>query len=187
MQWTTRDVGRPVARYGRSRAALDFAAPAASATYTAAEMCGEPATTFGFLPPGQLHTAVLSGLEPGAAYAYQVGDAGPGGQWSEVFEFHAPPAPGPGQAVHILVLADQGVGEAAAGGRCAAGCAGAAAWRSERGEGDGHRVLLAAHLDAPPTLHPLHAWLPHGARRAGRLIPSHGVSAGAGRGAPPDR
>lgn len=110
MQWTTRDAGRPLVRYGRSPAALDFAAPAASATYTAADMCGEPATTYGFLPPGQLHTAVLSGLEPGAAYAYQVGDAGPGGQWSRVFEFFSPPVPGPEQTVHILALADQGVG-----------------------------------------------------------------------------
>lgn len=111
MQFTTRDAVRPVARYGRSPRARDYTSPAHSATYSAADMCDAPATTLGFISPGMLHTAALSGLEPGVQYWYQVGDAA-SGSFSAVYSFRAPPLPGADQTVHILTLADQGVGRA---------------------------------------------------------------------------
>ena len=45
-----------------------------STTWTAADLCGAPATTLGFRDPGFVHSAVLSGLVPGARYSYTVGD-----------------------------------------------------------------------------------------------------------------
>lgn len=74
VQWATRDAGQPVARYGSSPDALAFTVPASSASYCAQDMCGPPASTAGFVDPGVLHTATLSGLRPGQQYWYQVGD-----------------------------------------------------------------------------------------------------------------
>lgn len=110
VQWTTRDAGQPAARYGSSPDALAFTVPASSASYGAQDMCGPPASGAGFVDPGVLHTATLSGLRPGQQYWYQVGDLG-AGRWSDVFSFRAPPLPGADSTVHILTLADQGVGE----------------------------------------------------------------------------
>ena len=45
-----------------------------STTWTAADLCGPPATTVGWRDPGFVHSAVLSGLVPGARYSYTVGD-----------------------------------------------------------------------------------------------------------------
>ena len=75
VQFTTRDAQQPVAKYGRKPGAPEYLVPAATATYGRADMCGAPATTLGFLDPGLLHTAALSGLEPGQRYYYSVGDA----------------------------------------------------------------------------------------------------------------
>ena len=74
VQWTTRDAGQPAARYGSSPDALAFTVPASSASYGAQDMCGPPASGAGFVDPGVLHTATLSGLRPGQQYWYQVGD-----------------------------------------------------------------------------------------------------------------
>jgi len=46
-QWTTRDVGSPMVRYGTSAKALTKSAAASSTTYSAADLCGPPATSFG--------------------------------------------------------------------------------------------------------------------------------------------
>ncbi|KAL4435011.1 hypothetical protein ABPG77_003836 [Micractinium sp. CCAP 211/92] len=110
VQFTTRDAAHPVAQYGRAQGALEFVVPARTATYGAADMCGGPASGEGFLDPGLLHTALLTGLEPGQLYWYRVGDAR-SGLFSDEYSFRAAPAPGPDQTVHILTLADQGVGE----------------------------------------------------------------------------
>ncbi|KAL4458159.1 hypothetical protein ABPG75_013024 [Micractinium tetrahymenae] len=110
VQFTTHDAAQPVAQYGRAPRALAFTVPARTATYGAADMCGGPASGEGFLDPGWLHTALLTGLEPGQQYWYRVGDA-KSGLFSAEYSFRAAPAPGPDQAVHILTLADQGVGE----------------------------------------------------------------------------
>lgn len=74
VQWTTRDAGQPVARYGSSPDALALTVPATTTSYGSQDMCGPPASTFGFVDPGMLHTATLSGLLPGQQYWYQVGD-----------------------------------------------------------------------------------------------------------------
>lgn len=62
--------------------------PAQSNTYTAADLCGAPASTVGYRDPGFIHTAVLTGLVPGKAYTYHVGDDS---EMTADFTFTQPP------------------------------------------------------------------------------------------------
>lgn len=60
-------------RYGTSAKALTESATASSTTYSAADLCGPPATSFGWADPGQLHAALMTGLKPSRRYYYQYG------------------------------------------------------------------------------------------------------------------
>jgi acid phosphatase type 7 len=74
VQWTTRDVGTPVVKYGKTRGEYDYQVPGVTDTYSKEDMCGEPASSSGWIDPGLLHTAAMSGLEPDTQYFYIVGD-----------------------------------------------------------------------------------------------------------------
>lgn len=113
---------------------LVSSAPATTSTYARADMCGGPAAGDGWLEPGLLHSAVLSGesfpwvfslfvshskciigagLQPGDTFFYAVGDAGPHAplsSWSDVFRGVAPSPPG-GESARVLVVADFGQAE----------------------------------------------------------------------------
>lgn len=65
-------------------------APALTYSYNASDMCGSPAVDVGYRPIGAIHSAVMSGLQPGAAYTYQVGDDA--GGFSAPAVFRVPPA-----------------------------------------------------------------------------------------------
>lgn len=52
----------------RSRTTATQEVAAESSTYDRDDMCGPPANTKGFHDPGLLHSAVLSGLNPGQPY-----------------------------------------------------------------------------------------------------------------------
>ncbi|KAL4852697.1 putative dolichyl pyrophosphate Man9GlcNAc2 alpha-1 [Chlorella vulgaris] len=111
VQFTTRDKGQPVVQY--SYAADDAQrtqVPATTTTYKASDLCGPPASTFGWVDPGHLHTAAMTALQPGRQVFYRVGDAA-SGIFSPAFSFHVPPVVGSDTTVRMLVLADQGVGE----------------------------------------------------------------------------
>jgi hypothetical protein len=43
-------------------------------SYSKGDMCSKPATGVGYHNPGQLHSAVLTGLLPGATYSYVITD-----------------------------------------------------------------------------------------------------------------
>jgi hypothetical protein len=45
-----------------------------TASYSKGDMCSAPATGVGYHSPGQLHSAVLTGLLPGATYSYVITD-----------------------------------------------------------------------------------------------------------------
>ena len=45
-------------------------------TYRASDMCLSPANTTGFWKPGNIHDAVLKGLEPNTRYFYSYGSEG---------------------------------------------------------------------------------------------------------------
>lgn len=111
--WTTKTIGTPVVQFraASSLGAFAFAVPSTT-TYTAADMCpGGPADSSGFIAPGMIHRAVMTGLRPATAYTYRVGDAGTQ-VFSENFTFTSAGADTKG-AVRVLVLADMGTNEAA--------------------------------------------------------------------------
>lgn len=73
-QWTTRDAGRPVVRWGRVAGRTDQENGGSFGTYTQLQMCGAPANSTGWVDPGWLNYAALTGLQPGMRYFYTVGD-----------------------------------------------------------------------------------------------------------------
>ena len=89
-------VGAQRVRWGpHGNRTLGASAPATSASYAAADLCGAPANVTGqatFRDPGLLHNATLVSLAPGSRYDYQVGSDEDG--WSAVFSFRAAPARG---------------------------------------------------------------------------------------------
>ena len=74
MQWTSRDAAHPEVRWGTDAEALDRSTAADSDSYGQDDLCGPPATTAGWLEPGLLHRALLTGLEPDTEYFYKYGD-----------------------------------------------------------------------------------------------------------------
>lgn len=65
----------------------------ASHTYTASDLCQEPANiteTGKFQSPGMLHVVTLTDIQPNTDYQYKVGLAsGQGIVWSDTFSFHS--------------------------------------------------------------------------------------------------
>lgn len=89
-------------------------AEASSTTYSASDMCGEPATITSarfFRHPGYMHDAVMSGLVAGETYYYRVGSHN--GVTSNTFAFTFPPTAGtaprsPDTTQSFIVLGDLG-------------------------------------------------------------------------------
>ncbi len=98
-------------RWGASPTALTLSAPAQAATYTAADLCGAPATGMGWQPPHFWLTATITGLAPGSAAPVYYSYGSQAGGWSAPLSFLPPPAPGPAQTTRVLLLADNGVTE----------------------------------------------------------------------------
>ena len=73
MQWTTRDAGSPEARFSTNAKALARKAMGTSKTYGIKDLCGVPATTDGWVDPGHLHEALMTGLKPNTRYYYKYG------------------------------------------------------------------------------------------------------------------
>jgi hypothetical protein len=83
VQWTTRDTGTPIVKWGINPGHYTHTTPASSSSgYSVSEMCGPPANSVGWVEPGTFHSAVLKGLEPGQKYFYVVGDEV---SWGRVF------------------------------------------------------------------------------------------------------
>lgn len=104
--WQTRDVGQPVVQWGLRSKTYRFAANATTTTITAAELCGTPANSTGYISPGAIHTGVMSGLQPSTVYYYRYGDASKGFGFSP--EYKITTAPAVGTAVKLLAIADLG-------------------------------------------------------------------------------
>lgn len=113
VSWTTRIASAPAVRWGREPDALTSAAAAETRTYGRGDLCaGGPATGVGWLDPGSLHSAVMTGLTPGEAFFYHVYDAAGGpGAGGGIETALAPPAGG-GDSARLLVVADLGQAEA---------------------------------------------------------------------------
>lgn len=74
IQWTTRHSDNPTVRWGPASGNYTHSAPAATHTYRRDEMRGAPANSTGWLDPGALHRAVMTGLKSGATVFYTFGD-----------------------------------------------------------------------------------------------------------------
>lgn len=129
VQFSTGDSGESIVEFAKKSSTADeptnwIKVKGTSTTYSATDMCQEPATSLsGFVSPGHLHTVKLVNLEPNTDYIYRVGlGFGQGVKWSgESFHFRTsfPPGGGGGggsggqgeSAVKFLVLADQGYSE----------------------------------------------------------------------------
>jgi hypothetical protein len=107
IQFNTAEKGTPIAMLG------DTKVDGASHTYTAKDLCGEPAnsTEVGkFQEPGMFHVIRLTGLEPNREYTYKVGLAsGQGIVWSDEYTFlSAPPVGYMEEPISIVAYGDQG-------------------------------------------------------------------------------
>lgn len=97
-------------RWGDSSSSLtQTSPPALAATYSPSDLCGPPATAYGWQEAHFWLSANISGLVPGSSRPvfYTFGDAANG--WSEPVPFYPPPLPA--DTTRILLLADNGVTE----------------------------------------------------------------------------
>jgi hypothetical protein len=128
VHWSTRNATLPAVRWGPAPNALTHAAPAATRRLARGDVCGDSwferggqtylryshARHDGWLDPGALHSALMTGLEPGGSGYYSVGDAArprDASAWSTPALFTLPPAPGAESRLDALVVADLGVAE----------------------------------------------------------------------------
>jgi len=98
----------PEVHYGLNAKSLTKVATGKTQTYKASDMCGPPATTTGFIDPGQLHAVLLTGLTPKTKYYYSYGQHGH--NFSDVHSFTTAPTVNPDYSFKFVVYADMGVG-----------------------------------------------------------------------------
>jgi hypothetical protein len=102
LAWTTRDTQQPAVKLGSESGVYTQVFPAQSHAYKQSDMCGEPASGWGWMDPGVFHVATLSGLIPGATYYYMVGEDAYG--WSEEHTLVVPPAVGRDTSVSLFAF-----------------------------------------------------------------------------------
>jgi len=67
-------VESPIVRYGVDQKTMSVVKGSISKTYTAADMCAEPANDVNaFVDPGYIHDVLLTNLKPGTRYYYSYG------------------------------------------------------------------------------------------------------------------
>eukprot|EP00474_Spongospora_subterranea_P010166 CRZ10624.1 hypothetical protein [Spongospora subterranea] len=107
ISWSSLDTDSPMVRY---RIGLkQFTSNATTTTYRQDEMCGPPASGYGWREPGRIHHAVLDGLEPSMPFQYQFGSVKTG--WSRTYTGKVPPAPG-ADSVSFFAFGDVGTASA---------------------------------------------------------------------------
>lgn len=74
IQWVTKNSSNPEVKWGLQQGGYPHTAAAVSVTYSKEDLCGGPAVAEGWLDPGLLHRAVMTGLEAGQQYHYIYGD-----------------------------------------------------------------------------------------------------------------
>jgi len=75
-------------------------------TYNANDLCGQPATTYGYLSPGYFHTAIMNNLLPSTKYYYRVGDKVNG--FSSELSFISNPSIESDSSFTFLIYGDMG-------------------------------------------------------------------------------
>ncbi|ETN17842.1 hypothetical protein PPTG_05529 [Phytophthora nicotianae INRA-310] len=95
VKWVSDNVSNPVVTFGEHKSKLDRVVRATQSSYKAEDMCNALATVKfprHFRDPGQIFDAVMTKLEAGKRYFYQVGDEN--GELSDILEFQMPPPSG---------------------------------------------------------------------------------------------
>ena len=106
VMWTTADAASPAVQWGSSATSLTNSARGSSSSYNSSNLCGSPATDSDkWMAPGQVHDAVMTGLQAAETVFYRVGDSA-SGVWSDVFSFTA--APAAAAEVQLLLYGDMG-------------------------------------------------------------------------------
>eukprot|EP00731_Ephydatia_muelleri_P019789 Em0012g614a len=106
--WVTQKSEVPQVVWGPQSGNYTNSKMASSSTYKAGDMCGSPATDFGFLDPGMLHQVTMDNLVPGKKYFYVFGDIF---GFSQEYSFTAPPVASPNSTVRVVVYGDMGNGQ----------------------------------------------------------------------------
>lgn len=108
VSFVTNTKATPQVNYGLSPKSLTMNAQGTTQTYQGSDMCGPPATTTGFIPPGQLHAVLLTGLTPKTKYYYSYGIQGH--NFSNVKSFTTAPKVNPDYSFKFVVYGDMGIG-----------------------------------------------------------------------------
>eukprot|EP01117_Protostelium_nocturnum_P005141 TRINITY_DN1866_c0_g1_i1.p1 TRINITY_DN1866_c0_g1~~TRINITY_DN1866_c0_g1_i1.p1 ORF type:complete len:569 (+),score=151.58 TRINITY_DN1866_c0_g1_i1:237-1943(+) len=98
-----------VLRVGSVPGVYNVIMPAKASTYKSSDLCGAPATTFGWRDPGLLYSATVSGLRGGKKYYYSYGSVA--GGFSKVSSFVAPSIPSANSVLNLVAFGDMGKGE----------------------------------------------------------------------------
>jgi hypothetical protein len=73
VSWATQETGSPEVRFGTAPGAYILRQFGTYSSYTAADMCSQPANAWGYSSPGVINTAVLQQLAPNTTYYYTFG------------------------------------------------------------------------------------------------------------------
>eukprot|EP01119_Soliformovum_irregulare_P023845 TRINITY_DN841_c0_g2_i1.p1 TRINITY_DN841_c0_g2~~TRINITY_DN841_c0_g2_i1.p1 ORF type:complete len:310 (-),score=64.30 TRINITY_DN841_c0_g2_i1:36-965(-) len=95
-------------KWGTSSKSYSHMALANTSTYTVDQMCGSPAKDIGWISPGPLHTALMTGLSPGQRYFYVYGNDH--NSWSPEYNFSGPIPAHPTSGIKLIAYGDMGVG-----------------------------------------------------------------------------
>ena len=142
LTWTSASTGgTPTVNVTDDASGASTLFAATSDTWAVADLCGAPATTVGWRDPGATHTAVLTGLTPGASYSYSFGNAATG----TISSAHRFTQPGVGYPYSLAFYGDEGQ-------RSADGTA----IVQDFPPAPNTSALVAAWLDADPSVRAVH-------------------------------
>lgn len=108
VMWSTLSSSRPQVKWGEASGKYNWVVDASTMTYGTQDLCGEPATTWGWRDPGLLHTAILKQLQKGKQYFYIYGDDQYG--WSQESSFFPILGSDPNEKIRFYAFGDSGQG-----------------------------------------------------------------------------